>query len=477
MIVDELVVVLGLDARQFNDEQRAAVDAFRRSQQEFERTGKAVEHQGTKIADVFSVMRKGALGVLGAFIGGEAASFVDHVINMDANTGRFARTIGGAVENLGTWQALLGMVGGNAGEANTMLLSLRRTMDNFASGMGDLPQGMPFLLSKIQGDVRKMTPDQILQGLGAALRGEISSGETSYHQAGTYLSNIGISEAGIAALLNPKFNEMLESARKVAAVTKENTDAAEKLQAVFSQTVTAAERFGSQFVTGVEKLLEIVSRFLPAGVGDKIYRGFVGDGHPHNVPETSFVGRLKRWLNGESSGSSALSSGGTRGDRNNNPGNMKDGPFARAHGATGSDGAFAVFPDYATGSSAQEALVRGSAYRGLTLDEFARKYAEGNPAWEATVGSALGLRGGDVVNNQDPRLIDAIRRAEGTGARGGAAARVNNNRSSNSTSTSTTHIGKVEVHTQATDAEGIAADIGPAIKRSAITAPANTGLV
>jgi hypothetical protein len=60
-------------------------------------------------------------------------------------------------------------------------------------------------------------------------------------------------------------------------------------------------------------------------------------------------------------------------------------------------------------------LVKSDKYKGLTLDQFGDKYSEGSSDWKNTVGKALGIGRGDIVNNQDPRLIDAIKRAEGTG--------------------------------------------------------------
>jgi hypothetical protein len=133
-------------------------------------------------------------------------------------------------------------------------------------------------------------------------------------------------------------------------------------------------------------------------------------------------------MGGDSGAARALSGGGgattaggnTRGDRNNNPGNLKFGPLAQAFGATGADDrGFAIFPNRLSGEEAQSALVKSDRYKGLTLDQFGNKYAEGSADWKRTVGGALGIGAGDIVNNQDPRLLGAIRRAEGTGRGGG----------------------------------------------------------
>lgn len=112
--------------------------------------------------------------------------------------------------------------------------------------------------------------------------------------------------------------------------------------------------------------------------------------------------------------------GGTRGDRNNNPGNMKFGPLAQAFGASGADNrGFAVFPNRLSGEEAQKALISSNRYSGLSLQQFAGKYAEGSKDWMRTVGGGLGIGPSDIVNNQDPRLPGLIQRAEGTGRGGG----------------------------------------------------------
>lgn len=67
---------------------------------------------------------------------------------------------------------------------------------------------------------------------------------------------------------------------------------------------------------------------------------------------------------------------GTRNWRNNNPGNLEYGTYAISMGAIGTDGRFAVFPNYATGKAAKEKLIfEGSGYRGLTLTQMINRYA------------------------------------------------------------------------------------------------------
>lgn len=73
---------------------------------------------------------------------------------------------------------------------------------------------------------------------------------------------------------------------------------------------------------------------------------------------------------------------GSRPNRNNNPGDIEWGPFARSHGATaietvpaGEKARFAYFPAPEIGFAALHALLSSSAYAGLTIEETINKYA------------------------------------------------------------------------------------------------------
>ena len=75
-------------------------------------------------------------------------------------------------------------------------------------------------------------------------------------------------------------------------------------------------------------------------------------------------------------GSKFLRTGGSRTWRNNNPGNVESkSGFASRHGAIGSAGGFAVFPDYETGRSAMSALLHGQRYRRFSIADAIRAYA------------------------------------------------------------------------------------------------------
>lgn len=112
---------------------------------------------------------------------------------------------------------------------------------------------------------------------------------------------------------------------------------------------------------------------------------------------------------------------GSRAWRNNNPGNIEFGPFAQSQGAIGNDGRFAVFPDEQTGMNALLALLRGSGYRELTLNDSMYRYA---PPGENDTGGYVGVirkrtglnpdrRMGSLSNVELRAMANVIKQVEG----------------------------------------------------------------
>jgi hypothetical protein len=113
--------------------------------------------------------------------------------------------------------------------------------------------------------------------------------------------------------------------------------------------------------------------------------------------------------------------GGTRAWRNNNPGNMEAGAFANQHGAIGSDGRFAVFPNEAAGTAAVRALLGTAGYRNLTIADAIARYAppheNDTAAYTAGVSRMTNLDATRAISSLNGAELDAvvgaIRRVEG----------------------------------------------------------------
>ena len=132
----------------------------------------------------------------------------------------------------------------------------------------------------------------------------------------------------------------------------------------------------------------------------------------------AFGGRRGFMGGGAGHGSGTPGEGGSRSWRNNNPGNIEYGPFAKSMGATGSDGRFAIFPGYETGRKAQEKLLFDSkGYSGLTLADAIRKWAPGSennvPAYIAAMHADPNMHMSDFSAGQRSKLLDAMQAHEG----------------------------------------------------------------
>jgi hypothetical protein len=156
--------------------------------------------------------------------------------------------------------------------------------------------------------------------------------------------------------------------------------------------------------------------------------GGFGGGGGAGVIRTS----LGRALGGGGSGVGGITYGDTgaaggsgfnvRGFRNMNLGNIGYGPWARAHGATGSAGTdtghgVAVFSSFAAGLNAAAALALSKYHAGrhtaLALIAGAGGWTPGNRGAAANIARAMGLSAGDDLHLDDPAHMDSFLRGLG----------------------------------------------------------------
>lgn len=118
-----------------------------------------------------------------------------------------------------------------------------------------------------------------------------------------------------------------------------------------------------------------------------------------------------------------------RGTRNNNPGNIEDGPFAKSlPGYKGSDGRFAIFETPQAGQAAQGALLQSYGQRGLnTVQAIIGRWAppsDGNPTdnYAKFVASKLGVSPSQPLDMNNPQVLQALSGAIAEFENGGQSA-------------------------------------------------------
>lgn len=204
-------------------------------------------------------------------------------------------------------------------------------------------------------------------------------------------------------------------------------------------------------------------------------------------PPPGGFGKLGQWFNGKKT-----PVGTPRGIRNNNPGNIRYGDFAYKMGATGRDsGGFAIFPTMAAGTAAENALLQKYLARGDdTVRKIISKYAPDSEndtnGYIAQVAKKLGVGPDQKLSSAHLSEVAKAIYAQENGARfadpmafanmpvgAGASARTT---TSNTSSSEVNINGPINVHTQATDAAGVARGLGSEISKYHFVAQANTGL-
>ncbi|ASW06307.1 phage tail tip lysozyme [Rhizobium sp. 11515TR] len=113
-IVDSLIVTLGLDPTQFTKGQKEAANAFLKTKQEAEKSGKGIEEASKRAADSISKVTREVLGLYAVFVGARGIKeFIGDLVGADAALGRFSRNLTTSPQTLYAWGAAAERVGGS----------------------------------------------------------------------------------------------------------------------------------------------------------------------------------------------------------------------------------------------------------------------------------------------------------------------------------------------------------------------------
>ncbi|NTG07262.1 phage tail tip lysozyme [Rhizobium rhizogenes] len=114
-VIDSLIITLGLDPTQFDKGQKQAANAFLKTKQEAEKSGKGIEEASKKAADSISKVTREVLGLYAVFVGARGIKeFVADLIGADAALGRFSRNLNTSPQTLYAWGAAAERVGGSS---------------------------------------------------------------------------------------------------------------------------------------------------------------------------------------------------------------------------------------------------------------------------------------------------------------------------------------------------------------------------
>lgn len=142
-VVDSLVVEMELDPKKFDSGRKQAEEAFDKTKIKALDTTKKIEEAAAKTADGLGVVKNGVLGMFAAFTGVGLTVFMRNMIHADAATGRAAKTINMTTKDLGAWEGAAELAGAKTGELTAGMASLTNALKT-AELTGDASLGAKF---------------------------------------------------------------------------------------------------------------------------------------------------------------------------------------------------------------------------------------------------------------------------------------------------------------------------------------------
>ena len=513
-VIDSLLIELGLDTSKFDAAQKKSVEQLRKFDEQAQKTNKNTQQGAKNVGDGFDKAKNALVAFGTAFVGIKGfTQFAQDMTKTNAALGRNAQLFSMSARELDAWGGVLKTVGGNAESFQSSIQAMQQGVAGIKLGDSAILTPLARLGALSAVDINKGTVD-ILKLADALQAFKRENGEqltyTLAQQLGMNRETFMVLSQGSAAV-----SRLYDEQYKLSGVTAENTAKAQKLQeqwgftsqamskaanAIMDQlypalgiAATGTQKFFEGFVDADKKLdgflsqLTVIAgaaltlqgalsslKLVGVSVGEGLSAAFgkffgaaalLFHSGELNKGEDEELARLR-------GGSSGGKGGLPRNLRNNNPGNIEYGDFARKNGATGSDGRFAIFPDMKTGENAMANLLMSYAKGGNnTIAGIIGKWspagengAANTNSYIANVSRATGIDPNKPLSMGE---LAAVQRAM-TNQEGMVGARATAPNAAGGGNSVQTNIGAITVNTQATDANGVALGLNKALQNNSL---------
>lgn len=518
-VIDSLLIELGLDTSKFDASQKKSVEELRKFDEQAQKTAKNTQQGSKNVGDGFEKARNALVSLGVAFVGLKGfTQFSKEMTSTNADLGRNAQLFQMSARELDAWGGVLKTVGGNAETFQSSVQAMQQGIAGIKLGDAAILTPLARLGALSSIDLNKGTVD--IYKLADALKAfKKENGEQLTY---TLAQQLGVNKETYMVLSqgSEAVRRLYDEQYKLSGVTAENTEKAKKLQEQWGftdqalskvkntlmdqlypammMTAKGTQSFFEGFVEADKKLDGFVSQITLIGAAAltlqttlsslKLVGVSVGSGlaaafsrvfgaaallfHSGelNKGEDEEIARIHAEQD-KASGKKAT--GLPRNLRNNNPGNIEYGDFARKNGATGSDGRFAIFPDMKTGENAMANLLMSYAKGGNnTISSIIKKWspagengAANTNSYIANVAKATGLDPNKPLNTGE---LGAVQRAM-TNQEGMVGSKATAPQAQNGGGNSVqTNINTINVQTQATDANGVALGLNKALQNNSL---------
>ena len=264
-VIEALLVTLGLDASKFKQGNKEASDGMKKLREEGQRTAKDLEASTKVLLEGYRAVQLQLLSVATAFVGAFAGgSVMRQVGEMDRSTGKMAQNLGMATDELSAWQGVAARAGGTASGVTSTISGLSNAIATLQN-TGNNPALLSFLArahvdSKFMNSATTWTERLLM--VADALK-TLAPANRRY-----LASTIGIDDDTLTVLMKGReaLSAMLAEQRKLALTTGDTSAAAlaeeaawEKLDQKFQQ---AARTMKTEMLPVLLKVVDVLGAIV-----------------------------------------------------------------------------------------------------------------------------------------------------------------------------------------------------------------------
>lgn len=473
-IVDSLIVTLGLDATKFTQGQKDSVTALRKTEVEANQSAKRMEASGKQAAMFFTQIKNQALGLATVLMGGVGIKrFAENITMSDRAVGRLSKNLEMSVTELSAWQGVAKRFGSSSEDIDNAFRSTMKLVQGIQHG--EVNQETLSWLARSGVDLAKFldaaTPiDAKLKMIQQAFA------QTSAAEAQFFGGMTGYSEQTVNMLRETaaQMDVHLRKQKELNSVNQKDVELANQRSQAYQDLSDRVEHNFRSFMNWATPIIKmdraiddwIISKMggqgsdmSPKSGTSKPIRPYSGDAPsstPTPTPSSGSMGQAelhKLMQKLEGSGPNSVSPKGAIGRNQIMPATAK---------LYGFDPARLFEPEYNDQVSKVILADLSQKYNG-NVDHILANYnssPRGTKKFMAT-GDASTLPQETQKYLSRAHQIMAKSGMSGGGGGGGGAQ---------------VSVGQIVIHTQATDANGIAREIGPALQTYTHVLPSNPGL-
>lgn len=256
-VIDAFVVTLGLDPSQYNREIKNFRDDQKRLREEQAKGNREQEDAQKRLVGGMRTMRNEVAGFLFMLAGANSVKdFASNLLAGDAATGRLARNLGMATEQVSAWEGAIKRVGGSAADIGNSLRAMSTAFQNLqltgTTGNDADFQGLGVTAKDLQNP-----QDALLKIAEASQR----MGRPEFNAR---LSRIGFDQNTINLLAKGRaeVSALLEEQRKLGVVTDKDAEAAQRFQERLALIETAIK---AKVRPALEQLVGVIGDWLTKG--------------------------------------------------------------------------------------------------------------------------------------------------------------------------------------------------------------------